>query len=84
MATENATTQDSFEDSLASLENIVSAMEKGDLSLEDALSSFEQGIKLVKHCEEKLKSAEQRVRILSQSAEGNELQDFDIPEAQNP
>ncbi|WP_338293575.1 exodeoxyribonuclease VII small subunit [Planctobacterium marinum] len=84
MATDNTTSQNSFEDSLASLENIVTAMEKGELPLEEALSSFEQGIKLVKHCEEKLKSAEQRVKILTQSDEGNELQDFDIPDTQNP
>lgn len=84
MATDNTKSEHSFEASLASLENIVSAMEKGDLPLEEALSSFEQGIKLVRNCEEKLQSAEQRVKILTQSNDGNELQDFDIPEQQTP
>lgn len=81
MATDNSNTDTSFEQSLQSLEKIVDAMEQGELSLEEALSSFEKGIKLVRDCEEKLKSAEQRVRILSQSGDDMTLQPFDdLPE----
>lgn len=81
MATDNSNTDTSFEQSLQSLEKIVSAMEQGELSLEEALGSFEQGIKLVRDCEEKLKSAEQRVRVLTQSGDDMTLQPFDeLPE----
>lgn len=84
MTTVKSADENSFEASLASLETIVSDMEKGELSLEDALGAFEKGINLVRNCEEQLKSAEQRVKILTQSGEGTDLQDFEVPEQQNP
>ena len=54
-----------FERALESLEEIVSSMEKGDLTLEDSLKAFETGIKLTRECQAALKEAEQKVRILS-------------------
>ena len=54
-----------FETALESLEEIVSSMEKGDLTLEDSLKAFETGIKLTRECQAALKEAEQKVRILS-------------------
>jgi exodeoxyribonuclease VII small subunit len=56
-----------FEDSLASLEDIVSAMEEGELSLEDSLQAFEQGIKLTRECQKALETAEQKVQVLMSS-----------------
>lgn len=53
-----------FEDSLASLEEIVSAMEEGELSLEDSLQAFERGIKLTRECQNALNNAEQKVQVL--------------------
>ena len=53
-----------FEKSLAELEEIVSDMEQGDLSLEDSLSAFEKGVKLTKECQKSLKSVEQKVNKL--------------------
>ena len=53
-----------FEDSLASLEDIVSSMEEGELSLEDSLQAFEQGIKLTRECQKALDTAEQKVQVL--------------------
>ena len=44
-------------------------MEKGDLSLEDSLKAFEQGIEIVRHCEQALRTAEQRVAILQAGQE---------------
>lgn len=58
-----------FEDSLKQLESLVSNMEKGDLSLEDSLKAFEQGIEIVRHCEQALRTAEQRVAILQAGQE---------------
>lgn len=58
-----------FEDSLAQLETLVSDMEDGNLSLEEALSAFETGIKLTRQCQQALQAAELKVQILS-SADG--------------
>jgi exodeoxyribonuclease VII small subunit len=58
-----------FEESLANLESLVEAMEAGDLSLEEALKAFEQGIRLTRECQQALEQAEQKVQILLVSAE---------------
>lgn len=54
-----------FEESLAQLETLVSDMEDGNLSLEEALSAFETGIKLTRQCQQALQAAELKVQILS-------------------
>ncbi len=54
----------SFEQSMQELETIVSKMEQGELPLEEALQSFERGIQLARHSQQKLKQAEQKVHIL--------------------
>jgi len=59
-----------FEESLNELETIASELEKGDLSLEDAISKFEIGMKLSKECSEKLEKAEKRINILVQNENG--------------
>lgn len=46
------------------LEKLVEQMERGDLSLEDALKAFERGIKLTRTCQQALQDAEQKVQIL--------------------
>jgi exodeoxyribonuclease VII small subunit len=53
-----------FEEALTNLENLVEAMEAGDLSLEEALKAFEQGIKLTRECQQALEQAEQKVQVL--------------------
>lgn len=53
-----------FEHSLAELEALVSQMEQGDLSLEDALKAFEDGVQLTRQCQTILNDAEQKVQIL--------------------
>jgi exodeoxyribonuclease VII small subunit len=53
-----------FEHALNELEELVSAMEKGDLSLEDSLKAFEKGVKLTRECQQSLRDAEQKVQIL--------------------
>jgi len=61
-----------FEDALERLENIVDTLSKGKLSLDEAMEKFEEGIRLFRLCDEKLRSAEQRVSVLTQSEEGVE------------
>lgn len=55
-----------FEQALAELETVVERLERGDLPLEDALSVFERGVALTRHCQSALKAAQQRVEILTQ------------------
>jgi exodeoxyribonuclease VII small subunit len=57
-------TKFNFEESLANLENLVEAMEAGELSLEESLKAFEQGIKLTRECQLALEQAEQKVQVL--------------------
>jgi exodeoxyribonuclease VII small subunit len=59
-----------FEDALQALETIVSKLERGDLSLEEALAAYEDGVALVRHLGTKLTEVEKRVEILTQDAGG--------------
>jgi exodeoxyribonuclease VII small subunit len=58
-----------FEEALASLEGLVDAMEAGNLSLEESLKAFEQGIRLTRECQKALDAAEQKVQILVKAGE---------------
>ena len=60
-----------FEEAMLELEGIVRRLEAGALSLDESLSAFEEAIGLVKLCNEKLEAAEQRVRILTEGADGS-------------
>ena len=53
-----------FEDCLARLEQIVGALEAGNLPLEDSLKVFEEGIALARNCSRYLDDAERRIEIL--------------------
>lgn len=53
-----------FEQSLTDLQNLVERLETGELSLEDSLTAFEQGIRLTRDCQAALAQAEQKVQIL--------------------
>ena len=59
-----------FEEALQKLEDTVRKLEGGSLSLDESLESFEEAIRLVKICNEKLESAEQKVRILTEGQDG--------------
>lgn len=59
-----------FEEAITSLDDIVKKLEASSLSLDESLEAFEEAVKLIKFCNEKLESAEQRVRILVEGADG--------------
>ena len=59
-----------FEEALARLEEIVSALERGDAPLEESLRLFEEGSRLMKECTDLLNKAEQKVRMLTVTADG--------------
>jgi exodeoxyribonuclease VII small subunit len=54
----------SFEQALAELEKIVSRMESGDLSLEQALATHKRGLELARLCQKQLEAAQQQVKVL--------------------
>lgn len=66
--TENMT----FESALVRLEEIVKSLDSGNAPLDDSLNLFEEGVALVKFCNGKLDSAEQRVKVVTDNGE----QDF--------
>ncbi len=72
-----------FEEAMEKLEKIVELLESGELSLEDSVKSFEEGIELSKLCKKKLESAENRVKKIVEKAEGDlDFELFDEPEGE--
>ena len=70
-----------FEQAMARLETIVSELEKGELSLDESLKIFEEGIKLSKTCLKMLDDAERKVEILIQDKDGKKrLRAFNFDE----
>jgi len=68
----------SFEKSLETLEEIVTSLEEGELSLDEALKKYEEGIKLVGTCHNKLEEAKGKVELLVKNNEGSfKLKPFD-------
>lgn len=67
----------SFEESVAQLEQIVQAIESGQIGLEESLAKYEQGMDLVKRCRTILDRAEKRMEVLSQSAGGLKAEAMD-------
>lgn len=66
-----------FEPSLQKLEGIVKNLESGNLSLEDSLTAFQEGVGLVKQCQTLLAQAEQKVEVLTKaSADAVETKPF--------
>lgn len=59
-----------FEDALNKLEKIVEDLESGELSLEDSLKKYEDGVRLAQFCSKKLESARRKVEILVKSSSG--------------
>ena len=60
----------SFEESLKRLEEIVGALEKGDVSLSDSMAMFEEGTALIRGCTDMLDAAEQQVVRLKKGTDG--------------
>lgn len=70
----------SFEEELLELESIVEKLEKGQLSLDESLLLFEKGIKLVRECNDKLKSAQQKVEQLIEENGELRTEKFEVEE----
>ncbi|BDX18614.1 MULTISPECIES: exodeoxyribonuclease VII small subunit [Halopseudomonas] len=66
-----------FEQSLGSLQALVERLESADLSLEESLSAFEQGVALTRECQQALAQAEQKVQQLIESNGELKTEPFD-------
>ncbi|MGY3265126.1 exodeoxyribonuclease VII small subunit [Lysobacter sp. HA35] len=71
-----------FERSLDSLEQLVERMEKGDLSLDESLAAYEEGVGLYRRCQTALEEAEMRVRLLTDPQDPSTAQPY--PDASAP
>jgi exodeoxyribonuclease VII small subunit len=79
--TEETNRELSFEAALARLDCVVKALEAGELTLDEALAYFEEGVKLAGYCHEKLNAAETKIYTLLQKADGSIRQKpFYLPE----
>ena len=65
-----------FEKSLEQLEGLVENMERGELSLEQSLAAYEQGVGLYRRCQQALEQAELRVKLLSDPEKPEQAEPF--------
>jgi len=74
-----------FEKSLTRLEEVVKRLESTDLSLDEAMKLFEEGVKLSRDCQKQLEEAEGRVEILLKKADGKmQAEPFETKEDELP
>lgn len=79
---EKKTEKMNFEEAMGRLEEIVKNLEKGDLPLDKAMTSFEEGVKLSKVCLDQLEKADRKVEILLQGRDGQKkAEPFEISES---
>jgi exodeoxyribonuclease VII small subunit len=74
----------SFEDALQELEGIVASLERGEVSLDDAIAAFERGTELKSHCQARLEEARMKVEkitVPSSAGAPDQASDFDMGEA---
>ena len=71
-----------FEDAMKELENLVDALDKGDVSLDEAIAAYDRGSQLKDQCQKKLNEAKMKVETIQSSGESNvipnKLTSFDL------
>ncbi len=65
----------SFEESMARLEQIVRAMERGDVALEESLKLFQEGTELVRSCQKLLDEAQLQVKMIMTASDGSPVEE---------
>lgn len=73
-----------FEKALEDLEKIVEAMESGELTLDQALKKYEEGVGLVRACQSKLTETEKKIEILTKTLDGSLKKEAFDPEEPAP
>ena len=69
--------ENNFEDSMKNLEQIATELENGNLSLDESVKKFEEGMKLAKQCNDILEQAEKKITILLEKNGELEVQNFE-------
>jgi len=67
----------SFEEALKKIEQILKQLENKELDLEEAINLYEEGLKLIHFCEEKLKNARARIEVILKDKEGFKLENLE-------
>ena len=70
--------ENNFEDNMEKLEKVVAELENDELSLDESVKLFEEGIELSKKCNDILQNAEKRITILLENADKYEEKEFNI------
>ena len=74
-----------FEEAMERLEQIVESLEGGDLTLEESLKIFEEGMNLIRFCSKKLEEAQQKVTLLVKESGGTLTQQpFELDDKEEP
>jgi len=73
--------KEKFEDALKKLEDIARKMEAGDIPLDEALKSFEEGIRLIRFCSARLEETERRVEMLLGKEDSLKVKNFQDEES---
>ena len=60
----------SFEEAMKELEHVVGQLDRGDVALDQSIALYERGALLKKHCEAKLRAAEEKVALITLDADG--------------
>ena len=65
----------SFEDAMKELEKLVDSLDKGDVSLDEAITAYDRGSQLKEYCEKKLNEAKMKIETIQSSDKGNVVVD---------
>jgi exodeoxyribonuclease VII small subunit len=71
----------SFEEQLTALESVVERLERGELTLDESVRLFEEGVKLSEACKKELETAEGRIQVLVERGRALVAVDLDVDEA---
>ena len=74
MSNDNVLEKMTFEEAMKELENLVDALDKGDVSLDEAIAAYDRGSQLKDHCQKKLNEAKMKVETIQSSGENNVIQ----------
>ncbi|ADW69630.1 exodeoxyribonuclease VII small subunit [Granulicella tundricola] len=69
-----------FEDKLTALEAVVERLERGELSLDESVRLFEEGVQLSNSCKAELERAEGRVQVLVETRGNGKVEDLELPD----
>ena len=84
MAEEHGEQKLTFEQAMEKLEAIVSAIEAGEVPLEESIDKYAQGIELVKRCRAILEKAERKIQLLGRGEDGSLAVTGELPEDAEP